>query len=408
MIPSALIAQDDSTLIRTPGSHHLYLHTTFDLNATSLTNEFINNFYTGSYLSDDLRTYNAGRLKKNNRAGYSLDGGLYYFFSPQNFRKKFGYYLGIEEHSLAEINFRQGFYDLLFFGNEPTTGTRVQFNQMKLHSLSYQQFKVGIFKTLHRNGKVHQMGLALGLNIGQKNTSVEVRRGSLFTAENGEYVELDLNMAIQKTDSNRNGIGSFNGYGAALDLHYNFSDGKSNELQVRLNNIGYIRWDRSPENFQRDTSIRFDGFDVDIFRLDAPLFSENFGDSIVSEVLGNDLQKAYSTMLPMDLHLVYTHHFGRSRFSLTVEAREKFFSLFRPWVLLKPGYRIPIGRSSIGLYPLFSVGGYGSWNAGLELNAQIGHSTYLSIGSPSLNALICPKKSAGLSVGLTLYQSLNK
>ena len=404
----AVLAQADSTLTATPGSHHLYFHSCFDLNATTLTNEFINTVYQGGDLSRDLRTRNSDRLKNNNIAGYSLDGGLYYFFAPDKFRKKVGYYIGIEEHTMSEIRFRQGFYDLLFFGNDAFTGSRVHFNNMKLVSLSYQQIKAGIFKTIHRKGKVHQLGLALGLNIGQKNTTINVNRGSLYTAGLGEYVALDVDMEIQKTDSNRNGIGAFNGYGASVDLHYNFSDVISNEVQVRLSNLGYIRWDRTPENFHRDTTIRYDGFDVDIFNLNTPLFSENFGDSLLSEIIGSDRQTAYASMLPLDLHLTYTHYFGRSGFSLTIDAREKFFSLYRPWIMLKPGYRLPIKRSSLSFYPLLSAGGYGSWNAGLELSAQIGRSTFLSIGSPSLNALFFPKNSAGLSVGVTLYQSLNK
>ncbi len=406
MLFSPLMAQHDSIPAFDKGTHHLFFSTSFDLNASTLTNEFIGQFYKGSYLSDNLRTRISNRLDKRNTAGYSLDAGLYYFFAPTTYKDNFGYYIGIEEHSLAELSFKKSFFDLVFFGNEPYSDQFVKFDNMQLNVLSYQQVKAGVFKVYKAKKGIHQLGWGFGFNIGQNNLRIDVNKASLFTQKNGEYVALDMDMDVKKTDSNRTSFGSFNGYGGVMEFSYNYTDLKNHEFQFRLTNLGYIRWDQSPENFTRDTTIKFDGYDADIFNLDQPMFSSNFGDSIAQELIGSDNQATYVTKLPMEIDMIYTYHIGDTHFSVTAEAKHKFFSVYRPFLSFSPGYRIFVKKSYIGIYPVITYGGYGSWNAGLNLSLQLKQHTFIQLGTSTLNSIISPSGAAGLSGVFTLYQKL--
>lgn len=399
-------AQKDSIAPFDKGTHHLYFSTTFDLNASSLTNDLIGQYYKGAYLPDELRTRNSNRMNDNNTAGYSLDGGLYYFFAPNHYKGKFGYYIGVEEHSFAEISFRKSFFDLLFFGNEPYSDQFVKFDNMKLNIMAYQQVKAGVFKVFKGKNGMHQLGWAFGFNIGQKNLCIDVRKASLFTQKDGEYVALDMDMDVFKTDSNSEGFGSFNGYGGAMDFSYNYTDLKQHEFQLRLSNLGYIRWDGFPDNFTRDTTVKFDGFEADIFDLDQPMFNSDFGDSLTQAIIGSDHQGAYVSKLPLEIDVIYTYYVNGTPFTLTTEAKHRFFSVYKPFISFSPGYRIFIKKSSLNINPIMTYGGYGSWNFGLNMKAQINGRTFLGLGTSTLNSIISPRSSAGLSGFFTLYQSL--
>lgn len=406
LLSCGLMAQSDSLSAFSKGTHHIYLYTSFDLGSPTLTNEFVGKFYRGNYLSETLRQKTSARLNDNNIGGYSLEGGLYYFFAPKNFKSKFGYYIGIEEHELAELDFRKNFFDLVFFGNEPYTNEFVKFDNMKLNIMAWQQFKVGIFKASHKNRKVHQFGGAFAFNIGQKNLSIDMHKGSLFTQKNGEFVALDVDMDVHRTDTNHSSFGAFNGYGVSFDLSYNYTDLNRNEFQIRMSDFGYIRWDHTPEFFNRDTTFRFDGFDVDIFDINSTVFNSNTGDSIVNELIGSDREMSYSTWLPLDIQLIYTHHFKGRKFSITAEAKHKIFSVYRPFFSLKPGYKIFLKKSYIGFYPIVTYGGYGGLNVGLNISSQINRNLYIEIGTSTISSFIMPSKAVGLSGMLTVYKTL--
>lgn len=398
-------AQEDSLPAFNKGAHYLYVSARFELNASSLTNEFIGQYYKGAYLGDELKERNSGRLNDQNIAGYSLDGGICYMFAPGTWEGNFGYYIGVEEHSMAAISFRKSFFDLMFFGNEAYTDQFVKFDNMQLNLMEWQQIKTGIYKAWKTDQSFHQLGGAIGMNIGQQNLMIDVEKASLFTQKDAEYVALDMDMEIHKSDSNRTSFGSFNGYGGSIDLSYNYSDLANHEFQFRLSNLGYIRWDQAPDHFTRDTTIKYEGFDADLFDLDQPLFDENFGDSMTHAMIGEDLADSYITMLPMEINLMYTYYIDR-HFSLSAEGRHKFFTVYRPFLSISPGVHFKIKNAALSIHPCITYGGYGSWNFGADLKTRIGGKTFFSLGTNTLNSLIDPRGAAGLSGFFTLYQSL--
>jgi len=407
-----LYGQSDSIAPYSKGTHHLYFQANFDMNATSLTNEFISDFYMGDFLSTRLREKISARLGDRNFAGYRMDGGLFYIFSPGDFRKKFGYYIGIEEHSLGEIRFGKNLFDLVFFGNESFIDRKLHLDNARMNLMAWQQFKAGIFKTYKNNGNIHQFGFGVALNKGQKHFCVDVHKASFFTQKDAEYVELDLDMDVMRTDTNNSDLLAFNGYGASADLSYNYTDGRNHEFQLRISNIGYIRWDKSPDNFHREKAFRFDGYALPPSYLLNGLADTSFTDagtyldSTLQAIYASDRQKAYSVMLPLDVDMIYTYTSPGRHLSVMTQFRCRFFSLYQPYCMLKPGYTWFIKRSSIGIFPVFSIGGYGTFNAGVNISANIGKKFFLEVGTGTLNSLLSPGNSAGLSGTITLFKTL--
>lgn len=415
MTSVAANAQNDSLRSYNKGKRQLFFHTSVEINARGLTNEFLGKFYKGDFLSNDLLTKVSARLSDKNLLGYRLDGGLYYIFVPENYKKYFGYYFGIEEHSFAELSFRKNLFDLGFFGNGSYVDQFVNLDNEKLDIMSWQQFKAGIYKTYYGPRSFNQVGGAVSFVKGQKNISVDVHKASFFTQKDAEFVALSVDMDLSHTDSSNSGLGAFNGYGASLEFMYDYSDLKNNEFHLRVSNIGYIHWDATPDHFNRDTTFKFDGFNVDLFHLNNSIITAKTPDSILHVITGGNVKNAYATMLPLDIDIIYTHHFWEKRFSLTAEIKHRFFSLYRPCFVLKPGYTWFIGTKdngsainsksySISFYPVISYGGYGGFNAGLDIAANIRQKLMIELGTNTINSLISPKNSAGLAGNITLYK----
>jgi hypothetical protein len=410
-------AQNDSQPAYSKGTHHMYFYADFDMNSAGLTNRFIGDLYYGRTIPYSLRSNISHNLGDKDLAGYRLDAGLYYFFSPNDFKKKFGYYIGVEEHSMMELSFRKSFFDLVFFGNEDYKDQFVKFDNMKLNIMDWQQLKFGVFKAIHKNDRVHQLGFGLAFNKGQRHMCVDLHKGSFFTQKDAEYVALDVDMDVYHTDSANNSITDVNGYGVSLDLSYNYTDKHENEFQLRVSNIGYIRWDKVPDNFTRDTTFKFEGFNVDLLSLNSPVFDSTTVDSITGAIYGSNRKQGYSVRLPLDIDAIYTYHFPPGNLSLTAEFRYRFYSLYRAYFEVKPGYSWLIkcakkktgeqkatGRISIGIFPMICYGGYGLYNAGLDISMNFRQKLLIGIGTRTLNSMMAPSSSAGLSANFTLYK----
>ena len=395
-------AQDDSISAYSKGTHALFLYTSAGFNSTGLTNEFIYDFYKGEFLTRDLRNRVSDRLKDRNRAGFLLEAGLNYSWSPPDTADKFGYYLSVEEKSMAEIQFRKGFFDLLFFGNAPYTGETIMLDGMEVNMMTWQKYSAGITKRIRKGDQEHYFSCGLGFIVGQQHLAVNVHEGSFFTQQDAEYVSLDVNMDVYHTDSNRTGFGAYNGYGIAYDLGYHYWSGKHHLIAVQLKDLGFIRWDRQPDRFTRDTTFRFDGFEVDLLNFNSPALS-NVGDSLLDEWIGPKGKSDYLTELPIDVSASYTYFFNSNRFFLSAAARCRFHSLYRPYVALSGGYDGKFKKWSLEVEPGVSYGGYGNFNAGLQLTAGI-KKTFILLGFSGVDALVAPRSRCGLSGYLTLYQ----
>jgi hypothetical protein len=412
MLVQGLKAQQDTlgalrtsdSLVWSKGVHELHFRTGLEVNSNALNNRFIGQFYRGNYLGDELRVSTSERLRDHNLGGYRLDASLYYYFIPEVSEKRFGYFVGIEEHEMAELSFRKGFFDLMFFGNDPYTGTFVSFDGMGLNLMAWQQIKAGVVKDFFRKGDRHRLKWAFGFNIGQKRLNADIESGSFFTQQDGDYVALDLDMQYFRTDSNRMGFGAFNGYGPSFDISYEFYDEQHHQFGFSLQNFGYIRWDRGPVKFSRDTTVKFEGFEIDLINLNSPLIGENFGDSLLEAVTGQGRVEAVSTWMPLDIDLYYIYTFKNPSFMISLEARHRIHTLYRPYAQLGFAYRYFFKKAVAGLQPQVSYGGYGSWNAGFRLFAKFCQKSELSCGLSTIDAMICPEKKTGLSGHLTFSQ----
>jgi hypothetical protein len=247
------------------------------------------------------------------------------------------------------------------------------------------------------------LSFGLGFIVGQQHLGLDIHQASFFTQEDAEYVALDVDMDVYHTDSNRTGFGAFNGYGIAYDMEYRLWAGEHHQFRFSLTDVGFIRWDRQPDRFTRDTTFRFDGFEVDLLDFDSPALS-NAGDSLLDELIGPQEKGAYITEMPIDVQAFYRYRFNKTRWSIAALVRHRFNSLYRPYAVLIGGYDLKFNKWGMGFYPEIAYGGYGKLNAGLKLAAKTEKGTYIEIGTSGIDALIAPGSRCGLAASLTFQQ----
>ena len=381
----------------------LLLNADIELNSSSITNEFINAYLNGDYITEDLKNSVISRLKNNNILGYQANQKLTYVHSNDSLlkRSRTGYLICIENHDLMEIGFRKDFFKLFFNGNRQYQGQNVDLSDMRFNSVKYQQFKIGLFKTIRKAKGIKTISAAIAFNLGQNNLSASINNASLFTHHNGEYIDFYINSDIKQSDTSNKNILTYNGFGSSLDFFYKFSDHKGNTIIFEINNLGFISWDKHSYNFTKDTLFHFEGWHVEnIFDMNSMIFQERINDSLYYPVFNSNNKSGYISMLPMSISLSYSKVMVKNRLHLTGKAQHIFFTLYRPFFLFSCDYQF---HEFFQVSPLVSYGGYGLLNAGIEIK-MTGHRFCLTAGSNFINSMIKPNSTSGQGVYVSLYK----
>lgn len=364
------------------------------VNSTAITNQFLYDFYNGRYLTDDLKKKNSARMKDVNLLGYRFDAALAFTVADTGNRNN-GFFGILEHHDRMELSFDKEFFDLYFFGNAQYTGKLAELDDLSLDILTFQQLKAGIYRSFGKSNK-HQAGFALGFCKGQKNLSVDVNEAALFTEQDAMYVSLDADMSLHRSDSSSSDLKAVNGVGASADLFWKFTDKHNNHFSLALSDIGCIKWSSRSQQYSRDTAYRFEGFEVkDMLDLSSTTFSGKTKDSILNEFSFADKRGSYTTWLPLQFNVTYDRLFCKEKLLLSAQVKHEFFSKFAPQTVIKPAYCYRWKNSELRLAAILMMRGYGRFNAGAEITANIAGTFFMQLGTGFLNSYISPANSAG-------------
>ncbi len=384
----------------------IYLDLTSELymNSNGLTNQFVSKFYYGSFLDTPLKTQNWNRLNgQHNLLGYFFNSSLRLNVPAK--KNGFSYYAAYENHNMMEVKFHEDFFHLIFFGNRDLAGQSATFDKQSFKTMSYQQFKVGVVKTWFKQSKVQVFSAGLGFNNGQSLMEYSIPSASFFTQENAEYLSLDMNVNMRRSDTVRTKFGAENGAGMCLDLSFYQRNPKSS-IEVKVEDLGFIRWNNHSQQYKKDTLVYFEGIEIkDIFDLNSATNTGLTQDSIMNEFAFGD-QSAFTEMIPMRASVNYTHYFFNNRLSLSLTLIHYHFLHFNPLIRFVPTYVISIKKSSICIAPNFEYGGYGKFNCGLGISASVKQKFYIELSTAFINSYLDAKKAAGLGGFVSIIKTL--
>jgi len=331
----------------------------YDSNA--LRNDLLTDLWRGGTLTDEVRQSTQADLKGWNRAGYEAEVRLSYTWGRGLFgNAAWRPMISMAHHDVLGLRFTDDVYNLTFFGNAAYEGKTAVLAPTALEQQRYQTFGFGV-RAVHRENFVR-----LDVVNGQYLNALDLDQADLYTAEDGRYLEADLDGSWHTSDTIAQSLGSNNGTGVSLSggAEFHFA---SVRMRVRVEDLGFIAWDDASLRLDKNEVVRYDGLYVDdLIDLDGSLL----GEAQVRDSLGLSAEAGgYLRALPTRFRIAFSRSRRHSRFRTAPRPEEFTIEQFAV-----PGYiphltythSVLLSRRLLG-YGSLSYGGFGGLRVGTGL-----------------------------------------
>jgi hypothetical protein len=385
--------------------YYLSLNSELGFNSNKLTNKFAGSFYKGQYLDNSMKTDALNGLNTTyNVLGFFFNTDLYVNIPGK--KNNINFYAGFENHNLMELRINRNFFHLFFFGNKDFTNQFLVLKNLSLNYLNFQQIKAGINKTWQNDKRKHVLTAGIGFNNGQSLQQYELPYGTIYTQKDAEFINVQMELGMKRSDTLNSKFGAENGWGFSADLGYTYQD-ESNLFQCQLEDIGFIRWKKNSQRYDKDTIVYFDGIEINnLIDINGETISGSSADTILNAFAYAKKNAAFSEMIPMKMYFSYKRYFCKRWLSLSFYFNHYFFSLYRPQVRFVPSVNIPVKNSVISISPSIEAGGYGRYNYGFGISASVNKKLYVELQTAYINSYLFPKKSAGLGGYISIIKTL--
>lgn len=291
---------------------------------------------------------------------------------------------------------------LLLYGNARYAGETISDQDLMGHLATYQEYSLaGAYGGALGDSGRWQVGLRLKVLVGRQFLGWENLSYSLFTEENGRYVDLAGGYRLLETSSSRSpGVGAGVDLGGVVQLNPKLT------LQAAILDLGQLDWQGDLREAAFD--LRYDGFEI-VNAFDATLddgLELGGPDSLIDQIWADSVDGNLTMALPAQAHLGAQYQLSRSDLILG--------SVHYGWVptgldgaLVNVGYQRHFG--SIGLVGVNGfVGGQDRYGFGLysQLNLRFGEQLMgrFFLSADNLSGLLIPDRAYGLALqgGLTI------
>jgi hypothetical protein len=350
-----------------------------------------------------LRDKMASKTGAKNRYEDWLRTGIFYEgFAKADTNGRTGWYVGLEYANQRQIFFPEDAFNLVFFGNAPYEDDTLFIPDLTFQDLSYNRLRFGFSHSIYQSGSSLSISAGVSLYQGIGHTRLGFQNTSIYTAPDGEYLDIVYDTRIEQSNPGARKLGDFSGFGAALDLAIQWQKG-DDFIRFDAQELGFIRWSNDELWYYGDSSIRYEGLIIEDISGGAgtPLTSIDI-DSL-AEALG--LYRgvgSYGRNLPARINLQYLHMPAGGGVVYGGNLHYRPLKGYLPEISAMGGYRF--GSSESASYTLtgrLAYGGFGGFQMGLGARMDW-KPIHLSIQAPSLLGFFSPSNIPGgsLLIGL--------
>jgi hypothetical protein len=343
--------------------------------SSSLNNAMLN---ASGFIDNNLKDENYERLGDLNRGGTSSDAKIFYRRRYAEIRgiKNLGFYFALEHHYLDENMFTKDLYRLTFYGNKEYAGKCADLTNTARHYLNYYQLKAGL-ERISGNSR-HRYGANLAFNMGNRlNTFRFYEPSGLFTNSTGTELILKSDAEYNESDTARTDWYQLNGFGAGLDIFYEFRKEGKFKILFSIENLGFIRWNNQYMHFAEKEHYSYSGFDVNnVFEISESISPS--GDTLMNYIYTHGERAAASIGTPADIKLRYTQLLLSGKVEMNLLAHYRAFSYMMPLLQWDATYAL---GEALKAGPVLSYGGYTGFNAGLKLDLRLLRKLYIRLES---------------------------
>ncbi|HYG16497.1 MAG TPA: DUF5723 family protein, partial [Bacteroidia bacterium] len=268
------------------GSHFSGRMLSADFSLVYSSNAAVNSVAYDFYLKqpldgDDVNTM-VGKLSEINIGGRENNYGIN-FVAPL---KKYNHFftVGYNYRRHQSTRFSGEFGQFFFKGNKQFAGKEIYADETHYLSTRYDALKAGWLHYFSIKGKRAIISLDAGIARGFEYRTFDVKKGRLFTQENGEYLEVTLNMEARRSRYVPLRPFEYSGLGALANAEFSMMLTEKSGFSVKVSDIGFISWDKQSLSYDRsDTTIRFEGVVVpDFDSLGSENYTRQLGDSLIN------------------------------------------------------------------------------------------------------------------------------
>ncbi len=397
--PLLLTAQSDTTGTPGNGPHHKIQFSAFGAyQSTAIENGLVSAMYVGGHVDRELRQRTLDRLRNANRGGYALGLELAYTWRASLFgRPSLWPRISAGHRDQLGVEFNRDAFQASFFGNKPFEGRIAELGPGRFSRQVYQTFAFGVARGIA--GPYIELGLVAGWQLDHGN----IRNASLYTAPAGEYLELGLDGTYRRSDTARTSLPR--GFGGVVNAGWNRGIhllGSAATISIEVRDLGFIAWSANSLTMEKDTVIRFEGFEMKgILDLDDLVLNEH----ALQDSLGFGYRPApVSNWLPAQVSAALG--FGRSHVTRTGEtiydyritAQHRFMPGFLPYATAQRRFQL---SDAVAVDGGIAAGGFGGVQAILGISAWMGHGLNFELLTPNLLGFFSDR-ATGKGLGMRL------
>lgn len=355
---------------------------------------FLQNFFGSGFITEEMKDFAADKLKAENRIGVDVSTGLWMQMASKKNADNI-LLAGIHYNFQEGSNFTPDLFHLAFYGNYDYQNVEAQLTGSTFSLTNVMEYKIGFMKLLNDDYNKFKLGGTIGLVQGISGLDIKARYATLYTAEDGRYIDLNYDFNIYTSGKGAPNLAQFAGAGASADIFWQgyFTD-PDITINAMVNDLGVVFWNNDPLKITGDSIVRFEGIELDNFFSATDEAVTGSSDSLL-EILGvvEETEKTFTQALPTRINLSASKGFGESIY-LTVGGQYILNTPYTPVVFMQLAKVFaPLGMS-IGVNA--HSGGYGMFNAGLDIAKSFGSHIDLRLGSNSLLGVVAQDSFRGL------------
>jgi hypothetical protein len=344
--------------------NQLKINSELNYSASKVQNKFMDKFIKGGHIDEELKQLTFDRIDDNNTIGGVIGANVVFRdFNTVLFKKKprYGYQIGYGYHILAGGSYGKDVFELAFYGNAGSPERKFDLDNLQFNYQSFHKLSFGFFD------KKSKSSLTLSYIHGTNYMDFSMFDGSIRASDTTSNLVLVLDGHFHQSNAKK-GFFAPNGWGLALDAEFIlpmkwFKDKKA-FFQIKVENLGFIRWNEQSTVYQKDTVYSFNGFEIDNISNIGSLTGD--GQSIADTLNIKAENKRITSWLPASFTFAKIYDTHNSA---------KFQSIFGIQVLTQGGFR-PIGYAGVVYKPVkwfytgihLMYGGFGQFRGGLQLN----------------------------------------
>jgi hypothetical protein len=377
----------------------------YSIGSNNITNEFMGKFYKGGYIDSDLKNEVLSRTKNKNRFGADINTGIYGAFKLDSLfhKKNVSIFFAIKDRQHFDASFSKDLYTVGFYGNSSYAGKSAFFSGFNMTLLRYQQIQIGVFSS--KLDSAARWGIGLSFLKGEQYASINAKTAELYTSEDGQYINFNTSMEVAKSDTAKNGLGAFNGYGASVDIYFEapfktkFGNSK---LRVSVADIGLIGFNKNTLYLKQDSVFHYTGFNINsIYDLQDSTVSSNASQDSITSNLVPFKKQTVSVTLPAILNLSFETRFSKN-FELTEGIRYVFNGNYNLLAYMKANFYF---NPRFMVSATLSYGGYSTFNYGVGVFANLGKGFIIYAGSNNIEGFIVPQKTTAQGAYISLVKN---